>query len=299
MGKAEQNMSNIDHSLFSLYYVAPPDGGTELLPLYFSMVGDEQCAPTYRVCRGHAEISVMILVLAGAGQLSLHGRMHTLSAGDMLVLPQGEAYQYESARTQPWHILWFNMTGELFPHWLDQYGLRATPVYPQVNQAVTQAMWEGVNLCRGSLPHDQLQDALCTLVYGILLSLRRQFNACAKPAGPAQELRFMMDEQITTHPDAPFSMSEAASRLNFSQRQLERLFQAEFQRTPYGYFLQQKLLLAKQYLRNTRLSRKGNQPAPGVLRPLLFLQLHQTAGGRLPQGLSPAVISQGTPFSPM
>lgn len=73
MGKAEQNMSNIDHSLFSLYYVAPPDGGTELLPLYFSMVGDEQCAPTYRVCRGHAEISVMILVLAGAGQLSLHG----------------------------------------------------------------------------------------------------------------------------------------------------------------------------------------------------------------------------------
>ena len=49
MGKAEQNMSNIDHSLFSLYYVAPPDGGTELLPLYFSMVGDEQCAPTYRV----------------------------------------------------------------------------------------------------------------------------------------------------------------------------------------------------------------------------------------------------------
>ncbi len=283
MGKAEQNMSNIDHSLFSLYYVAPPDGGTELLPLYFSMVGDEQCAPTYRVCRSHAEISVMILVLAGAGQLSLHGRMHTLSAGDMLVLPQGEAYQYEASRTQPWHILWFNMTGELFPHWLDQYGLRTVPVYPQVNQAVTQAMWEGVNLCRGSLPHDQLQDALCALVYGILLSLRRQFNACAKPAGPAQELRFMMDEQITTHPDAPFSMSEAASRLNFSQRQLERLFQAEFQRTPYGYFLQQKLLLAKQYLRNTRLPVKEISQRLGFCDPYYFSNCFKRQEGVCPR----------------
>lgn len=162
--------------------------------------------------------------------------MHTLSAGDMLVLPQGEAYQYESARTQPWHILWFNMTGELFPHWLDQYGLRATPVYPQVNQAVTQAMWEGVNLCRGSLPHDQLQDALCTLVYGILLSLRRQFNACAKPAGPAQELRFMMDEQITTHPDAPFSMSEAASRRIFPSGSWSGCSRRNFSELPMAIF---------------------------------------------------------------
>lgn len=283
MGKAEQNMSNIDNSLFSLYYVAPPDGSAELLPLYFSMVGDEQCASTYRVCRANAEISVMILVLAGEGRLTMQGCVHTLTAGDMLVLPQGATYQYEASRTQPWHILWFNMTGELFPHWLNQYGLRAAPVYAQVQEGIVQAMWAGVNLCRGGLPHDQLQDALCAQAYGILLSLRRQFNARAKPAGPAQELRFLIDEQITAHPEAPFSMAAAANRLNFSQRQLERLFQAEFRRTPYKYFLQQKLLLAKQYLRNTRLPVKEISQRLGFCDPYYFSNCFKREEGVSPR----------------
>ena len=283
MGNAEENMSNIDNSLFSLYYDAPPDASGELPPLYFSMVGDEQCAPTYRVCRANAEISVMILVLSGQGSLALRGNVHSLSAGDMLVLPQGETYQYETLRGQPWRILWFNMTGELFPHWLSQYGLNASPVYLQANETVVQAVWEGVNLCRGRLPHDRLQDALCAQIYGILLALRRQFNARAKPVGPAQKLRFLIDEQITAHPDAPFSMAEAAARLNFSQRQLERLFLAAFQRTPYAYFLQQKLLLAKQYLRNTRLSVKEISQRLGFCDPYYFSNCFKREEGVSPR----------------
>ena len=71
MGKLEQKMSNIDNSAFSLYYVAPQSSESGLLPLFFSMVGDEQCAPTYRVYRENADISVLIYVLSGSGKLEL------------------------------------------------------------------------------------------------------------------------------------------------------------------------------------------------------------------------------------
>lgn len=281
MGNAEQNMSNLDNSCFSLYYVAPPE--TAATPLHIDMAGDEQCAPTYRVYRSPAEISVLILVLSGDGRLELHGRTHTLRGGDLLALPQGETYGYEASRAQPWRILWFNMTGPLFPHWLSQYGLLSAPVYPQVQPEIVQAVWAGINLCRSGMPHDQLQDALCAQIYSTLLALRRQFHACARPAGPAQELRFFIDELITAQPDAAFSMAEAAAQLNLSQRQLERRFTEAFHRTPYRYFLEQKLLLAKQYLRNTRLSVKEISQRLGFCDPYYFSNCFKREEGVSPR----------------
>lgn len=68
MRKIDQKMSNIDNSDFSLYYVSPPRKQPGLLPLHFDMVGDEQCASTYRVYRTRAELSVLICVLSGSAK---------------------------------------------------------------------------------------------------------------------------------------------------------------------------------------------------------------------------------------
>ena len=48
-----------------------------------------------------------------------------------------------------------------------------------------------------------------------------------------------------------YTQAQMAEKLGISSRQLERLYQEEFSMTPYQYFQQQKLALAKQYLSNT------------------------------------------------
>ena len=107
--------------------------------------------------------------------------------------------------------------------------------------------------------------------------------------GPSLPVQLPMSSAVgaaikaTSMTEVPFSMSEAASRLNFSQRQLERLFQAEFQRTPYGYFLQQKLLLAKQYLRNTRLPVKEISQRLGFCDPYYFSNCFKRQEGVCPR----------------
>lgn len=282
MGKLEQKMSNIDNSAFSLYYVAPQSSESGLLPLFFSMVGDEQCAPTYRVYRENADISVLIYVLSGSGKLELEGTTRSLTQGDVLLLPQGATYCYETSQQDPWRILWFNMTGELFPFWLRQYGLLSFPVLPNVGEEVLASFWKGVELCRSGLPHLQIQDRLCETVYHILLTLWRQ-RVPWEPVGIAQQLRCLIDDFISADPSAPFSMEEAATVLNMSQRQLERLFRQEFQLTPYRYFQLQKLLLAKQYLRNTRLSIKEISSRLGFCDPYYFSNFFKKEEGTSPK----------------
>lgn len=282
MEKPEEKMSNIDNSAFSLYYVAPQSGESGLLPLFFAMVGDEQCAPTYRVYRENADISVLIYVLSGEGSLEYEGTIRPLHAGDVMVLPQGGTYCYKTTRQHPWRILWFNMTGELFLFWLRQYGFLSFPVIPGPGQAVEQAFWQGVELCRSGLPHYQIQDRLSETVYHILLCLWRQ-QAPSRPIGVARQLHTLIDDLISADPAAPFSMGEAALVLNMSQRQLERLFQQEFQLTPYRYFQQQKLLLAKQYLRNTRLSIKEISSRLGFCDPYYFSNFFKKEEGISPK----------------
>ena len=282
MGKPEQKMSNIDNSDFSLYYVAPQIAESGLLPLFFAMVGDEQCASTYRVYRENADISVLIYVLSGAGKLEMDGVTRLLGAGDVLMLPQGITYCYETSREQPWRVLWFNMTGELFSFWLRQYGLLSFPVIPSAGEEVLRAFWQGVELCRSGLPHLQIQDQLCEIVYHILLTLWRQRIPWG-PVGTAQQLRCLIDDLISADPSASFSMEEAATVLNMSQRQLERLFRQEFQLTPYRYFQLQKLLLAKQYLRNTRLSIKEISSRLGFCDPYYFSNFFKKEEGTSPK----------------
>ena len=282
MGKLDEKMSNIDNSAFSLYYVAPQSSESGLLPLFFAMVGDEQCAPTYRVYRENADISVLIYVLSGEGSLESEGITRPLHAGDVMVLPQGGTYCYETSRQYPWRILWFNMTGELFPFWLRQYGFLSFPVLPDAGKTVLESFWQGVELCRSGLPHYQIQDQLSEIVYHILLSLWRR-QAPSQPIGAAQQLRTLIDDLISADPAAPFSMEEAAQVLNMSQRQLERLFQQEFHLTPYRYFQQQKLLLARQYLRNTRLSIKEISSRLGFCDPYYFSNFFKKEEGISPK----------------
>lgn len=282
MGKPELKMSNIDNSNFSLYYVAPQSGETGLLPLFCAMVGDEQCASSYHVYRETADISVLIYVLSGAGSLELEGNTRSLHAGDVLLLPQGATYSYEASRQEPWRILWFNMTGELFPFWLRQYGLHSFPVIPRAGEEVLSAFWKGVELCRSGLPHSQIQDQLCETVYHILLLLWRQ-RVPAGPVGIARQLRSLIDDLLSADPSASFSMEDAAAVLNMSQRQLERLFRQEFQLTPYRYFQLQKLVLAKQYLRNTRLSIKEISARLGFCDPYYFSNFFKKEEGTSPK----------------
>lgn len=249
-------MSNIDNSDFSTYYAYHPHSAEACLPMVVEMAGDEQCSPNYCLCRVNAALSVLIYLLSGEGILEIDHVTHELCQGDLLMIPRGTTYEYRAKRGNPWRILWFNVTGELFPYLLGKYNLLSTLVYPQANGRVLSAFEKGMELCKDNSDRESVQGRLCAIPYEVVLAAWQQYNHEPEYLGVAGQLRQYIDDSISNDQSLPFSPEKAAMQQNLSSRQLERAFKKEYGVTPYQYFQSQKLLLAKQYLRNTNLTIK-------------------------------------------
>lgn len=273
-------MDNIDNSDFAVYYISPTIGPE---PLRVAMAGDEQCAPGYRLTRQEAPISVLLYLLYGEGTLYLGGTVRHLGPGDVLTIPKGATYHYEANRQNPWRILWFNIEGECYPTLLRQYGLLEDAVYKGANSALREGFVNALALCRGALSGEPLQDSLCTAVYGIVLALWRQYRGSTPNTDAAGGLCSYIHNQLSAAPGAPFIITDAADSLCLSVRQLERLFKERYRQTPYQYFQQQKLQLAKQYLLNTRLSIKEISNMLGYYDQYYFSNCFKAAEGVSPR----------------
>lgn len=249
-------MSNIDNSDFSTYYTYHSMAAETRLPMVVEMAGDEQCSPNYCLCRVNTEISVLIYLASGEGILEMENTMQELRQGDLLMIPRGTTYEYRVKRGNPWRILWLNITGELFPYLLHKYNLLSVQIYPQANDKVLAAFEKGMEICKDDSDRESVQGRLCATAYEIVLAVWRQYNHEPEYLGVAGQLRQWIDEAISNDQSLPFSMENAALHQSLSARQLERAFKKEYGVTPYRYFLSQKLVLAKQYLKNTNLTIK-------------------------------------------
>lgn len=275
-------MSNIDNSNFSTYYTYHAPFALTLLPMVVSMAGDEQCSPNYRLCRVNADINVLIYLLSGAGEFEMDNVVYELGQGDLLAIPQGATYEYRVKRSDPWRILWFNLTGELFPLLLKKYNLLSAQVYAQANSRVLAGFLKGMEICKDHSDRELSQGRLCATVYEIVLALWQQYNHKQERLGVAGQLRQYIDECISANQSQVFSLEAAAVAQSVSVRQLERAFKKEYGITPYKYFQNQKLVLAKQYLKNTNLSIKEISGRLGFCDPYYFSNCFKAQ-----QGVSP------------
>lgn len=281
-------MSYIDNSDFSVYYACPRGEDAELLPMHIAMAGDEQCSPAYRVYRANAEIGVLIYLLSGEGVLETGGSTYELCPGDVLAIPQGTTYEYRVSRAAPWRILWFNITGELYQYLLKKYGLLHTPVYREADGGVLESFIKGMDACKESGGRELVQSRLCAVVYEIVLALWRQYRHSQASEGVAARLRQYIDDWISADQSLGFSPEQAAMQQGMSARQLERAFKEEYDCTPYRYYQNQKLVLAKQYLRNTGLTIKEISAKLGFCDPYYFSNCFKSR-----EGVSPKAYRQG------
>lgn len=285
----DESMSYIDNSAFSIYYVRPREEEIQLSPLSVVMAGDEQCSPAYRIHRSEGEVSVLLYVVSGRGFYREKGEDHLVEAGDVLTLLQGQTQLYWVDRGQPWCIQWFNLTGELYPQWVEAYGLpslqRGTPSLARLF-AQGMALLQGEGNYQDSQSAQDTQDGLCALVYQIVLGLfrGRGEEKSTGQVGPAAGLKHYIDGVVYAGACQEFFIAQGAKAQGLSVRQLERAFFRRFGITPYGYYQKQKLTLAKQYLEYTALTVQEIAGKLGFCDPYYFSNRFKAQEGISPSG---------------
>jgi AraC-like DNA-binding protein len=262
-------------------YLFPFHEGSNENPLFIELAGIEACAPSYLIRRQHSSCSVLGYVARGEGILQDRQSRLFVPTGSVFLWEKHQDQEYWVNPKNPWQILWFNITGELFLSLLSQYHIEQK-VYPAVGDKIAALFEDALVPCIGQTHLDSLQQSLNLTVVEIVMELAKlQKNAV--PSSKYQEIRKYLDDHAAPPLLREFSLAKMEQTLCISARQINRIFQKEAGITPYEYMIRRKASLASQYLLSTALSVKEISNALGFGDPYYFSNFFKKRYGVSPK----------------
>lgn len=229
-------------------------------PFYLEMAGISYCDGTYKITRQDSRETVLEYVVDGCGYINVDGENYTASAGDVYILRKRTTHTYWSDAKKPWVKIFFNIRGSLAEKILEEYklGIKGKVVLrgdglesdfrellaklsnDTVSQAekFDQAALDFLKIVIKLSNLDKLQGDLS----GELLSVEDEMNRLV--------------EYIAMNPKRIVGNQELADVIFRSKDFVIKRFHTNFGVTPYEYQIQQKIFLASNMLKNTKLSVK-------------------------------------------
>ncbi len=244
--------------------------GADSNPLFIRLAGIEQCSGAYLIRRQRSDCSVLGYVARGEGIISDRSKLIPAPKGSVFLLEKYTKHEYWANPEDPWLILWFNITGELFLSMLSQYRL-TDRVYPEAGEEI-KTLFENALLpsINKGMP-EEMQYELNLAVTEILIALfRRQNPPFLSASAKFQDIQRYLDAHSNPPQLGQFSLKRMERDLNISLRQINRIYQRESGITPYEFILERKARLAAQYLSGTALSVKEISQLLGFSDPYYF-----------------------------
>jgi len=216
-------------------------------PLCITMAGITDPDPSYRVERARSRVAVVEYVVDGVGYIKGKNSLYTVGKGQVYLLHPEERHEYYADASFPYTKIFLNASGPLAEQLLISYELTGKQVLE--GASVRECFETVASLVESSLPDEVLQSRL----QGLFVEILSRLSLACREGGYSEEalrLKRCLDEGIHRHVRA----SELASVIFRSTDYCLKLFRREFGITPYAYQLEQKMILAKTLLRDTRLS---------------------------------------------
>ncbi len=229
------------------YIVMPPIISSKS-PFKIMLAGITYENPDYVIERYGMDIFTVEYVISGRGYIELDGKKYTAEAGDSYILNYNKRHYYYADKVQPWKKIWFNATGPLLNEAVRIYGLDKNVVLKGVD--TYGYLSRILEICENNTLSPEEINRKCSGVYIELLGYM------AEKAVRPEELRdeaVMLKKYIDLHTEKNISVSELAKLIYRSESQTIRIFKRGFNKTPYEYLLENKILNAKTIIQNTNM----------------------------------------------
>lgn len=202
--------------------------------------------PDYEIYRPKGDCYVFEYVLSGSGQVRQDREEVTVLAGDAYILQPGRCHHYRADQDDPWTKIWFNVCGRLVGHLLSDYQLDNVLKIP--------SFADGCYLT-AILHQIEKEPVHCTGELALLL--HRYIHALSAFLGSAascQSRAITMKNFIEQNVARPLTIDDIAGCVPLSRSRAIYLFRESYSVTPYRYYLNLRLDLARSLLERTVLS---------------------------------------------
>lgn len=215
------------------------------VPLELYSAGITHPDPNYRIHREKPDLTVIEYIVSGAGHLEIDGHRYTVEAGDVYLLHPYTFQDYHSDYANPWEKIWFNLNGELVKNLIDAYQLKDITYFRQC--PLEREFRAALEIVRKREPDAYTELALA--LHRIFAGMNdwRQQHPEMRRSPEGLKLKEFLDRNWRRE----VSLDELGGLISRSGSQTIRIFQRDWQTTPYHYIQDQRYRLAREYLENT------------------------------------------------
>lgn len=262
---------------------------------YFPKAGGHVC----RRPEGIAE-AILIYSVKGGGWCELAGQLHTIRAGDLLVLPPNVPHAYGAHASNPWTIHWAHAAGANLREYLRELGVSAQSPVVWMGEDLQLALLfnEATKALERGPAFPDLLHASHALGHLLALLIRQRHERRRDTSDSAQKVAQAII-YMSEHLSDPLRVTALAALANTSPAHFTVLFNEQTGCSPRDYLHLLRIHHACRLLQSTNLSVKEIATRLGYQDPFHFSRQFKAFQGVAPSeyrgGCSAKDGKDGTP----
>ena len=229
-----------------IHHVSQPSHSRDILNI--QMCGITYPDKGYEISRENSRVACIEYIEKGAGILKIDDQTFYPEEGDSYFLQIGTNHHYFSDTENPWQKIFINVSGSLVDSLIDGYGLKNAYYFKRLD--LREEMHGILDLAKENRSNSA-EEIVCIL-NRIFFKMRGHLKDMSRSESVAERMK----EYLQNHAASKFRMEELCRYISRSESQAIKIYKAAYGITPYAYFLNRKIKLAKDMLLNTNLSEK-------------------------------------------
>lgn len=220
----------------------------ESKPLGISFVGETLCDEKYMIERQCSSLTSLEYIVDGDGTLEIDGKIYHPKKGDVFLLTKGSRHKYYSEKENPWHKYFISFYGPVADMLIENYINKDTYLFK--NCMCEKNFTHIFDIAFSNDEPSKIQSLLCVEVFKLFNFI---FDSTIIEN---EDFADKIKRYIENHISEEFSLENLCNDMNYSKNHIINMFSQKFKITPYQYYKQCKIKLAKEYLVNTKMTVK-------------------------------------------
>lgn len=219
--------------------------GNFSMPIFVECIGITHPNPSYSIERKRSEYFIFEYVLSGVGYIYCNNTTYTVKKDDLYILPEGSSHKYWADNDDPYEKIWINIHSTIISEIMRTYNLSGKIVFKNSN--CKSLFFELFQIAKTMTFNDEVCYVAAETIFKILNRIAQNENNPEHVSAVAKSTKIMLDDNLYGN----VTVETIADSLLVSKVQVINEFKKYYHVTPYAYYIDKKIEIAKDMLRTT------------------------------------------------